>query len=36
MLRKQKAKERKDRRLRIQYYGKDAVGHGTGEHLRPS
>jgi hypothetical protein len=33
---KQKAKERKDRRLRIQYYGKDAVGHGTGEHLRPS
>jgi len=33
---KQKAKERKDRRVRIKYYGKDAVGHGTGEHLRPS
>jgi hypothetical protein len=33
---KQKAKQRKDRRLRIQYYGKDAVGHGTGEDLRPS
>lgn len=33
---KQKAKERKERRMRIRYYGKEAVGHGTGEHLRPS
>jgi hypothetical protein len=31
----EKTKQRKDRRKRIQYYGKDEVGHGTGEHLRP-
>jgi hypothetical protein len=33
---KKKSQERKDRRARIRYYGKDAVGHGTGEHLKPS
>jgi hypothetical protein len=32
---KEKTKQRTDRRKRIQYYGKDEVGHGTGEHLRP-
>jgi len=31
----EKTKQRTDRRKRIQYYGKDEVGHGTGEHLRP-
>jgi hypothetical protein len=31
-----KSQERKDRRIRIDYYGKDAVGHGTGKQLRPS
>jgi hypothetical protein len=31
----EKTKQRTDRRKRIQYYGKDEVGHGTGEHLKP-
>jgi hypothetical protein len=33
---KEKSQQRKDRRLRIQYYGKSAVGHGTGEQLTPT
>ena len=33
---KQKAEQRKARRLRQQYYGEKEVGFGTGEHLRPS